>query len=116
MSATATVLEPLFGLLELDAAGTVLYYNSERDTSVEAQTRDIVGRNLFADITPAPDAGELERQIGNFRRSESPSRSLNFTFHYDRGDVHARILLARIRERSEQGGRESMLVHIRRAF
>lgn len=115
MSTVVSRVEPLFGLLELDAEGMVLYYNPEKDRNSAPGRPDIVGQNLFRDVALAANVREFQDYLNNFWQSRDPARSLNFTFDFGQKPVAARVLLARIHERSELGGKESILVHIRRA-
>jgi photoactive yellow protein len=106
------------GLVELDDAGTVLYYNREGGAQAPSQQpQEMVGRNFFTDVGPVADALEFRDALAAFRRAHAPSHSFNFTFRAaDDTALHTRILLARIHEKSEAGGRGSLLVQIKRAF
>jgi hypothetical protein len=104
-----------FGLLELDASGTVLYFKPERkEVSTPANT-DIIGRNFFADIPVVAEAKEFQSRLHSFRRNHAPADSFTCTFPSEHGYVRAKILLARIHEHSTLGNVDSILVHIREA-
>lgn len=112
-----SLLTPIpYGLMELDEAGTVIYYKSEnRGVFVKPET-EIVGRNFFSDIAAIAEAKELQNQIKEFRRSHRPASSFTFTFELKHRRVPVRVLLARIHERSTVGSAESVdsvFVHIR---
>lgn len=112
MIQTASVQELPFGLVELDGAGTILYFNPE---SKEGGPAALVGRNFFTDVRPVAEAEEFQRHIKSFRRSKAPSHSFNFTFNFEPDDpLPVRVLLARIHEQTVDGGRDSVFVHIRR--
>ena len=107
--------EPFFGLLELDADGRVLYYKPERDGSSTDPMPNIIGENFFTDVAPGANIKELKERLTNFRRSHASALSFNFTFSFEHGTIPARVLLARIYDRSELGSTESTLVHFRKA-
>lgn len=112
---TALSDEPLYGLVELDADGTVLYYNPEKDGQVGGAKPDIIGQNFFADVAKFDDVTSFRERINSFRLGHAPANSFNFTFRFDEASYPSRILLARIHDKSELGRRESIFVHIRKA-
>ncbi|HEX8476075.1 MAG TPA: hypothetical protein VF666_18895 [Pyrinomonadaceae bacterium] len=111
---TALRHEPLYGLVELDAEGRVLYYNPEKDGDALSPKPDIVGQNFFDEVAKFDGVRELQQRINSFRLSHAPALSFNFDFRFDRASYPARILLARIHDRSELGRQESVFVHIRK--
>ena len=116
MQNTLMITEVPLGLVELDDAGTVLYYNREGGPAAAgAPTHEMVGRNFYTDVAPVAEALEFRNTLADFRRAHAPSHSFNFTFHTADADLPTRILLARIHEKSEAGGRGSLLVQIKKA-
>ena len=105
----------LYGLIELDAAGTVLYSRLEGDGAGAGTGPDLTGRNFYTEVAPFRNVGEFRQQLDIFSRSTQPAQSLDFTCHYDDGPLAVRVLLARIRERSRADATKSILVHIRKA-
>jgi len=105
-----------YGLLELDPSGTVLYSRVEPDgDSRAAAGLDLTGRNFYTEVAPFRNVGEFRHQLEVFSRGEQPASSLDFTCEYEDGPLTVRVLLARIRERSEHDAMKSILVHIRKA-
>jgi hypothetical protein len=103
----------LLGLVELDQAGTVLYARLERDP---ARVRsDISGLNFFSDVALFKNVEEFRRRIEEFRSGQTQVNSFNFTCDFDEGRIPVRVLVARIRERSNGDCTKSILVHIRPA-
>ncbi|HKG12212.1 MAG TPA: PAS domain-containing protein [Pyrinomonadaceae bacterium] len=115
MPNTGIITEVPLGLVELDDAGTVLYYNREGGPAAAAPTHEMVGRNFYTDVAPVADAQEFRNTLAAFRRAHAPSHSFNFTFRAGDDALPTRILLARIHEKSEAGGRGSLLVQIKKA-
>jgi hypothetical protein len=108
--------QKLYGLVELDSAGTVLYSRFEGDDAAAFTARDATGRNFYTEVAPFLNAGEFRQRLETFRRGTHPAETMDFTCVYEDGPLPVRILLARIRERSEQDTTKSILVHIRRAL
>jgi hypothetical protein len=107
--------EPFYGLVELDAAGTVLYYNPEKDGVSTDTKADIVGHNFFEEVAQFDGVREFRQRVNSFRLGHAPALSFNFDFRFDHASYPAKILLARIHDRSELGRQESVFVHIRKA-
>lgn len=106
----------LFGLVELDAAGTVLYMRFEPDGAREnGVAPDYMGLNFYTEVAPFGNVAELRSEIESFSRGSQPAHTIDFTCDYEDGPVQSRVLLARIRERSQADETKSVLVHIRRA-
>jgi photoactive yellow protein len=114
-----TITEVPLGLVELDDAGTILYY--ERDGSAPSSScapppQEFLGRNFYTDVAPVADASEFRSTLAAFRRTHAPSHSFNFTFRYGNAETHTQVVVARVHEKSEGGGsRDSLLVRIRKA-
>jgi hypothetical protein len=100
----------LLGLLELDPAGTVLYARLERDVR-----RDMSGMNFFSEVAPFKNVEEFRRRLEEFSKGKEQANSFNFTCDFEDDTVPVRVLVARIRERSNSERTKSILVHIRQA-
>lgn len=103
----------LYGLIEIDPAGTVLYTRFEGEAAASFASPDPAGRNFYTEVAPFTNVGEFRQQLDDFSRGSQPAHSIDFTCHYEDGPLPVRILLARIRERSERDVTRSILVHIR---
>lgn len=106
----------LYGLVELDAAGTVLYTRFESEgaqSSVSAP--DCAGLNFYTQVAPFRNVADFKSRLDSFMRGSQPAHSMDFTCDYEDGPVLVRVLFARIRERSQADVTKSVLVHIRRA-
>lgn len=112
---TITMHEPLYGLVELDAEGYVLYYNPEKDGTPALSRAEIVGQNFFTDVAKFDAVREFREKVNAFWLGHAPASSFNFTFDYKHAHYPVRILLARIHDHSEMGRRDSIFVHIRKA-
>jgi hypothetical protein len=99
----------LLGLLELDLAWTVLYARLERDPA----RRDMSGMNFFSDVAPFKNVEEFRRRLEEFSKGKEQANSFNFTCDFEDDTVPVRVLVARIRERSNGQRTKSIIVHIR---
>jgi hypothetical protein len=115
MSASVFVEQKFFGLVELGADGTVLYSRIESDNNRLFPTTSITGRNFYSEVVPFRNVEEFHNCLNSFIRSPQQANSFLFTCQYEDGPVQVKVLLARVRERSEHDVTKSILVHIRKA-
>lgn len=114
MSASVTVEQKFFGLVELGTDGTVLYSQIERDGDHPYPSTDITGRNFFREVAPFQNVEEFQTCLENFSRSSQQATSIPFICQYEDGPVLVKVLLARVRERLDHDVTKSILVHIRK--
>ena len=106
----------LFGLIELDAAGTVLYSCFEPDDPQRfVGAPDYTGLNFYTEVVPFKNVVEFRSLLDDFKWGTLPAQSIDFTCDYEDGPLPVRMLLTRISERSQTDVTKSILVHIRRA-
>lgn len=115
MISIASPHEPLYGMVEIDGEGRILYYNPEKDGTPDIPRAAIVGQNFFTDVAKFAGAAQFREKVNSFRLGHAPAFSFNFTLDYEHASYPVRILLARIHDYSEMGRRESIFVHIRKA-
>lgn len=113
ISVTTVTTNRFFGLLELDAAGTVLYSRAEDDAVRKCPPVDLTGRNFYSDVAPFKNVSDFRLLLDSFVRSGDQASSSTFVCEYEDGDVPVKVLLARIRERSDGERTKAILVHIR---
>ena len=115
MSASGIVNQKFFGLVELGADGIVLYARIEQDGDGHLPAANVTGRNFFSEVAPFQNVEEFQKCLDNFSRSSQPANSIPFTCQYEDGPVRVKVLLARVREKSQHDVTKSILVHIRKA-
>lgn len=103
-----------FGLLELDEAGVVIYYNPDKREDPGVTASDLVGRNLFSAVPVVAQAKEFQDHLSRFCRNRVPADSFPITFYLEQGSIQAKVLLARIHEEKSADSPESILIHIRK--
>jgi hypothetical protein len=114
VSSVILLQQKLFGLLELDAAGTVLYSRLECDNRLDNSTVDVAGLNFFSEVAPFLNVEEFHQRLETFNRSTEQANSFLFNCDYEDGTVPVRVLLARICERTNGDHTKSLLVHIKK--
>lgn len=107
--------QKMYGLVELDQAGTVLYTRFEGDGAATFSARDFTGLNFYTQVAPFQNVGEFRQRLDDFNKGTQPAHTMDFTCDYVDGPVPVRVLLTRIRERSLHDVTKSILVHFRRA-
>jgi hypothetical protein len=103
--------EKLFGLLELDQRGTVIFSKLEGDEKLAAAAD--VGRNFFSEVATFLNVAEFRQRFETFDNNPEPSSSFMFNCDYGDGTVPVKVLLARLREDRKYA--RSVLVFIRKA-
>ena len=111
MSSLILAQQKLFGLLELDPLGTVIFSKLEGDEKL-AGVVDVVGRNFFSDVATFFNVAEFRERFETFDSNPEPSSSFMFNCDYEDGAVPVRVLLARLREDTKYS--ESVLVYIKK--
>ncbi len=115
MRGTILSRQKLFGLLELDAAGTVLYSRLEGDHDLDSSAADVAGHNFYSEVAPFTNVEEFHQRLDTFNRSSEQAKSFAFNCDYEDGAVPVIVLLARIRQRTNGDPTKSLLVHIKKA-
>jgi hypothetical protein len=115
MSRSILSRQKLFGLLELDPAGTVLYSGIETEGGADDSPSDVRGHNFYSEVAPFLNVEEFQQRLDTFDRGGEHANSFVFNCDYEDGAVPVRVLLARIRQRPDGDRTQSLLVHIRKA-
>jgi hypothetical protein len=112
MSRLILATQKLFGLLELDPRGTVIFSKLEGDEKLPGAV-DVVGRNFFSEVATFLNVAEFRQHFETFDSDREPSSSFMFNCDYEDGAVPVRVLLARLRQDTKYPG--SVLVYIKKA-
>ena len=111
MSSLIPAAQKLFGLVELDPRGTVIFSNLEGEKLAGAV--DLLGRNFFSEVATFLNVAEFRQRFETFDNNAEPSNSFVFNCDYGDGAVPVKVLLARLRE--DKGYPGSVLVYIKKA-
>jgi hypothetical protein len=112
MSSLILATQKLFGLLELDPLGTVIFSKLEGDEK-SAGVVNVVGQNFFSEVATFLNIAEFRQRFESFGNNPEPSSSFMFNCDYEDGAVPVKVLLARLREDTGYPG--SVLVYIKKA-
>ena len=112
MSSLTLTTQRLFGLLELDPQGTVIFSKLEGDEKLGGVV-DVVGRNFFSDVATFLNVAEFQQHFETFDSNSEPSSSFMFNCDYEDGAVPVKVLLAPLRQDTQYP--ESVLVYIKKA-
>lgn len=115
MSVANVIAGKFFGLLKLDADGTVLYARAEGDDERNRQPDDLVGRDFYSYVTRFKNVEDFRQLLDRFVESHDQAGGFSFVCEYEDGDVPVRVLLAQVRERTDDSRTKAVLVHIRQA-
>ena len=107
--------QKLFGLLELDTAGTVLYSRIEAEPGSDGSPSDVTGRNFYSEVASFLNVEEFHQRLDTFDRGGEHANSFVFNCDYKDGVVAVRVLLARMSGRTNGDLEKSLLVHIKKA-
>lgn len=107
----SSLSQKLFGLLELDHRGTVIFSKLEGDEKLAGM--DVVGRNFFSEVATFLNVAEFRQRFETFHNNPEPSNSFMFKCNYEDGAVPVTVFLARLKEHTKYPG--SVLVHIKEA-
>ena len=116
MNAANVIAHKFYGLLELDTNDTVLYSRAEGDDGVERPPDDLVGRNFYASVTQFRNVEDFRELLARFVRSRDRAGGFSFVCEYADGDVPVKVLLANIRELTDNRHTSAILLHIRKAI
>jgi photoactive yellow protein len=112
MNSQASVGALPFGLLELDSAGVVVRYSPAFEQNPKVKQGDVLGRNFFTEVLPAPEVKEHQDRFRFFMAEGQTRDQFSTTFQSEGGQIKVQILLALITERSEHGNERLALVRI----
>lgn len=115
MSTSLNTTQTPFGLYEMDAEGTVLYHRAEPGGRPGAAAGGVTGRNFYDEVASFDNADELRRRVEDFLRRDGHADSFDFTCRAGGETMPVRVLLARVRERSDLGRTKAVLLHLRGA-
>jgi photoactive yellow protein len=101
-----------YGLLELDSTGAVVRYSPSFDQDPKVKSDDVLGRNFFTEVLPAPEIKDHQARFRLFMAQGQTKDQFSTTFPSEEGQIKVQILLARITEKSEQGSERLALVRI----
>ncbi len=101
-----------FGMLELDAAGTVIRYSPAAEQNSHIQPQDILGRNFFTEVAPCEQVKEVKSRFLSFMAFGDAVQKFSITCPIEEKNIKIQIMLARVTELLENGRERLALVRI----
>lgn len=101
-----------FGLLKLDASGTVIHYSPAAEQNSEVPADNIVGRNFFNDIMPCPQVRQFKSRFLAFMAYGDLVQRFTISFPFEQSGIKAQIVLARITQQAQLGSERLALVRL----
>lgn len=115
MSTSLLEQQTYFGLFELDDRGTVLYSRVEQDGRKDVKGPDVTGQNFFNEIALFDNSEEFRKRVADFIKSDAGADHFIFNCRINSSLLPVKVLLARIRERTNSNQTKSVLIHIRKS-
>jgi hypothetical protein len=90
--------ENIFGIYELDHAGTILYLRPYYDNTARPAEHSYIGKNFFEALEGSERSDQVRQHIRNFIRSRRSVDSFVFEGFDETSPVKTKILMTRGRE------------------
>lgn len=101
-----------FGLLELDAAGTVIRYSPAAEDNSPVPSQEILGRNFFTEVAPCEQVNEIRSRFLAFMAFGDAVQKFSITCPGEEESIKIQIMLARVTEMMQEGRERLALVRI----
>lgn len=86
--------EELYGLFELDAAGTILYSRIRQNNQLINIRPEWIGQNYFKEIAPFENTHEFQLRFINFAKGRQTVESFIFNCRCRGTDVPVKVMMA----------------------
>lgn len=87
-----------FGLYEVDAAGTVVYYIPPIREKISDSINNVVGRCFFDEIIPCAQAEEFKNRFLNFMSDSHSVERFSVDFPHMQSSAKVDIMMVRLTE------------------
>lgn len=105
----------IFGLFELDLAGTVMYSKIDPENSSGRLPPNLIGLNFFDEIAPFQNSEEIRRRFRYLAQSSDSADQFTMIYQADEKSLKAKVMLTQINEREFNGNQKFIIVDIRKA-
>ncbi|MCA1624783.1 MAG: hypothetical protein LC768_00965 [Acidobacteria bacterium] len=105
----------LFGVFELDSAGTVMYYGKRNDGNLLESKPNLIGRNFFEEAATFENVLDFQRRFKRFVSDSFSTDNFNFSFRSREDVTEAKVMLLHVRERDFDKSINLVIVDIRKA-
>jgi hypothetical protein len=108
------VTNNIYGLFELDTAGTVKYSKFVDGGAFLNPPSDLVGRNFFDDFAPFRNVEELRRRFRYFAKGSDRAQKFNLSCQVNGTPTEVKVMLTQISEREFDASEKLIIVDIRK--
>ncbi|GAC1415489.1 MAG: hypothetical protein NVSMB5_04700 [Candidatus Velthaea sp.] len=86
-----------YGVIVVDAEGTILEYNLYERSMAHMGTRPVVGKNFFRDVAPCTAIREFQGRFGDFMKSaETSVEPFEFLFSFAHAPQRVNVTFIRL--------------------
>lgn len=85
-----------FGLLELDAAGSIIRYSPAAEQNSPMQAQDVLGRNFFTEVAPCREVSEVKSRFLAFMAFGDAVQKISVVCTLERRPIKIQFMLARV--------------------
>lgn len=103
----------LFGIYEIDAAGTIFHHRTPM--GARAEQSSLLGNNFFDAIACFSNAGEFQYHLQRFANDSHSTDEFRMNFCCSEQTLESRIKLAKLLEREGADSRSLIIIDIRKA-
>ena len=104
----------IFGLFELDTAGTVMYSRLDAPPVRGGSTDSLIGRNFFDEIASSEYSAEIQRRFRYFAKNSEAAEKFTLSYSDDRSVVQVKVMLTQISRREYDEKGKSIILDIRK--
>jgi hypothetical protein len=101
-----------FGLFELDATGTVVYYDPQTGEKKNDSINNVVGRCFFDELIPATLVEDLRNRFLQFMSECNSVERFSLDFPHMQSSIKVDIMMTRLTERSGNEHKEFAIVRL----
>jgi photoactive yellow protein len=109
-----TLSQDVYGLFELDSAGTVMYSKIESNDYSAPGRKKFLGLNFFEEVAPFKNVEEFRRRFRYFVQSSGSSEKFNFVCQFDEQPLEVKVMLTQIFESQFDAKSKLIIVDIRK--
>lgn len=103
-----------YGVITLDAVGTILQYNLAESRLARLDRTQVVGKNFFRQVAPCTATAEFEGRVRDFVRPDNTERVTRFDYLFDFKFGAQQVGVELVRSRVQ--GRVLLLINRRQFF
>jgi photoactive yellow protein len=101
-----------FGMFELNAAGVVVHYSPASEKDSKRLNHHIVGQNFFDQLVFISQVEDVKNRFLNFMANGASVERFAVSFPYHQSNVKVQIVMAHVREKSENGREHFALLRV----